>query len=125
MNVKFVVFCLNEVVLETHVEHSNKRSLQKPDQHVAPMVLVIRDSGVTDIHRKGHQEELDGGPEESGPLSHQPRLHVQLKGVDEGLGEKRHKRERERKRRDNEFIQGFILACCYTVTGSFASLITP
>lgn len=74
------MFPLKAVVLETHVEHSNKRSLQQPHQHVAPVVLVIRDSGVTHIHRKGHQEELDGGPEKSGPLSHQSCLHVKLEG---------------------------------------------
>ncbi len=66
--------------METHIEHSNERSLQQPHQHIAPVVLVIRDSGVTDIYREGHQEELDGGPQKSGPLSHQPRLHVQLIG---------------------------------------------
>lgn len=76
----FAQFPLKDVALETHVEHSNKRSLQQPHQHVAPVVLVIRDSGVTHIHREGHQEELDGGPEKSGPLSHQSRLHVKLKG---------------------------------------------
>lgn len=42
------------------------------------MVLVIRDSGVTHINREGHQEELDGGPEKSGPLCHKSRLHVKL-----------------------------------------------
>lgn len=76
----FGLFRLKEVVLDTHIEHSNKRSLQQPHQHVAPVVLVIRDSGVTHIHRKGHQEELDGGPEKSGPLSHQSRLHIKLQG---------------------------------------------
>lgn len=44
------------------------------------MVLVIRDSGVTHINREGHQEELDGGPEKSGPLCYKPRLHVKLEG---------------------------------------------
>ena len=80
---------LKEVVLETHIEHSNERSLQQPHQHVAPVVLVIRDSGVTHIHRKGHQEELDGGPEKSGPLSHQSRLHIKL---EEEIGWKKRSR---------------------------------
>ena len=78
------------VALETHIEHSNEGSLQQPHQDVAPVVLVIRDSGVTHIHREGHQEELDGGPEESGPLSWKSCLHVKL----EGWGEKGQKRER-------------------------------
>lgn len=111
-------FPLKDVALETHIEHSNKRSLQQPHQHVAPVVLVIRDSGVTHIHRKGHQEELDGGPEKSGPLSHQSRLHVKLKGetewkkcrgwyIVEGLrGEKTEKREI--RGRGDVFMQGFI-----------------
>ena len=66
------------VALETHIEHSNEGSLQQPHQDVAPVVLVIRDSGVTHIHREGHQEELDGGPEKSGPLCWKSRLHVKL-----------------------------------------------
>lgn len=72
------VFFLKDVVLETYVEYSNKRSLKQPHQHVAPVVLVIRDSGVAHIHREGHQEELDGGPEKSGPLCCESRLHVKL-----------------------------------------------
>lgn len=72
-------FPLKEVVLETHIKHSNKRSLQQPHQYVAPVVLVIRYSGVSHIHCKGHQEELDGGPEKSCPLSRQSRLHIKLK----------------------------------------------
>lgn len=64
--------------LETHVEHGNKRSLQQPRQHVAPVVLVIGDPGVAHIHSEGHQEELDGGPQKSGPLCRQSGLHVKL-----------------------------------------------
>lgn len=88
--------------METHVENCNKCALQQPHQHVAPVVLVIRDPGVTHIHRKGHQEELDGGPEESGPLRHQPRLHVKLRRNVEwkerrwGWDRRNEKRERER-----------------------------
>lgn len=69
---------LKDIVLEAHIEYSNKGSLQQPHQHVAPVVLVIRDSGVAHIHGKGHQEELDCGPEKSGPLSCKSRLHIQL-----------------------------------------------
>lgn len=76
---KLLQFPSKEVVLETHIEHSNQRSLQQPHQHIAPVVLVIRYPGVSHIHRKGHQEELDGGPEESRPLSNQSRLHIKLK----------------------------------------------
>lgn len=76
LNSSVLPFC--DVVLVTHIEYSNKCSLQQPHQHVAPVVLVIRDSGVTHIHREGHQEELDGGAKKSGPLSHEPRLHVKL-----------------------------------------------
>lgn len=75
---KYLVKPLKEVIPETHIEHGNERSLQQTHQHVAPVVLVIRDPGVAHVHREGHQEELDGGPEKSGPLSHQSRLHVKL-----------------------------------------------
>lgn len=72
------MFPSKDVALETHSEYSNKCSLQQPHQHIAPVMLVIRDSGVTHIHCEGHQEELDSGPEKSGPLSHQSCLHVKL-----------------------------------------------
>ena len=91
---------LREVVVATHIEYSNKRSLQQPHQHVAPVVLVIRDSGVTHIHRKGHQEELDGGPEKSGPLSHKSRLHVKLKDVEKEQRVVDHRWRRDRKERE-------------------------
>lgn len=64
--------------LETHVEHGDKRTLQQPRQHVAPVVLVIRDPGVAHIHREGHQEELDGRPQQPGPLRCQSGLHIKL-----------------------------------------------
>lgn len=112
----FAKIPLKEVVLETHIKHSNKSSLQQPHQHVAPVVLVIRDSGVTHIYRKGHQEELDGGSEKSGPLSRQSRLNVKLEGETEWKqrvvdcggfgGEKTEKREI--RRRDSVFMQGFL-----------------
>lgn len=94
---------MKDVVRETHVEHSDQRSLQQTHQHVAPVVLVIRDPGVAHVHREGHQEELDGGPQKSGPLSNQSCLHVKLergkrveggRDGDDGLDEKRWKREK-------------------------------
>lgn len=79
------------VVPETHIEHGDEGSLQQPHQHVAPVVLVIRDSGVAHVHGEGHQEELDRGPEESGPLRRKSRLHVQLETEWDGK-KGRHKR---------------------------------
>lgn len=79
--------------LETHVEHGYERSLEQPRQHVAPVVLVIGDPGVAHIHGEGHQEELDGGPQESGPLRRQPGLHVEL-----GMGMERRERGQRRRR---------------------------
>lgn len=84
---KCLVKPLKDVVRETHVEHGDQRSLQQTHQHVAPVVLVIRDPGVAHVHREGHQEELDGGPQKSGPLSNQSGLHVKLErgdGVEKG-----------------------------------------
>lgn len=66
------------VVRETHVEHGDQRSLQQTHQHVAPVVLVIRDPGVAHVHGEGHQEELDGRPQKSGPFSNQSGLHIKL-----------------------------------------------
>lgn len=79
---KCLVKPLKDVVRETHVEHGDERSLQQTHQHVAPVVLVIRDPGVAHVHREGHQEELDGGPQKSGPLSNQSGLHVKLERGD-------------------------------------------
>lgn len=76
-----------DVIWETHIEHSDQRPLQQPHQHVAPVVLVIRDSGVAHIHRKGHQEELDGGPKKSGPLRCQSGLHIELEWRGWGMRE--------------------------------------
>lgn len=86
---KCLVKPLKDVVRETHVEHGNQRSLQQTHQHVAPVVLVIRDAGVAHVHREGHQEELDGGPQKPGPLSNQSGLHVKLeRGDGVGKGER-------------------------------------
>lgn len=74
----------DEKVLRTHVEYGDERSLKQAHQHVTPVVLVIRHSSVTHIYRKGHQEELDGGPEKSGPLGYQSGLNVELEGVGGG-----------------------------------------
>lgn len=110
---KCLVKPLKDVVRETHVEHGDQRSLQQTHQHVAPVVLVIRDAGVAHVHREGHQEELDGGPQKPGPLSNQSCLHVKLErgdgvgkgergreegreGDDDGLDGKREKRENGR-----------------------------
>lgn len=83
------VFNCGSVSSETHIEHGNESSLQQPQQRVAPVMVVIRDSGVTHINREDHQEELDGGPDESGPLRHESGLHVQLWREEEEEEERR------------------------------------
>lgn len=93
---KCLVKPLKDVVRETHVEHGDQRSLQQTHQHVAPVVLVIRDAGVAHVHREGHQEELDGGPQKPGPLSNQSGLHVKLeRGDGVGKGERGRKGGKE------------------------------
>lgn len=62
----------------TYSENCDKRPLEEPHQHVAPVVLIIRHAGVTYIHSKGHQEELDGGPQKTGPFCIQPGLDIEL-----------------------------------------------
>ena len=62
----------------THVEDGDESALEEAHQNVAPVVLVIRHAGVAHVHRKGHKEELDCGPDESCPLSPQSRLDIQL-----------------------------------------------
>lgn len=63
---------------ETHVEHGDERALQQPRQHVAPVVLVVGDASVAHIDCEGHQEELDGRPQQPGPLGCQSGLDVEL-----------------------------------------------
>ena len=45
-----------------------------------PVVLVVRHSGIAHIDGQSHQEELNGGPQQTGPLPGEPGLHLQLSG---------------------------------------------
>jgi len=62
----------------TYNENCNERPLEEPHQHIAPVVLIIGHAGVTDIHSKGHQEELDGWPQKTGPFRIQSGLDIEL-----------------------------------------------
>ncbi len=62
----------------TYSENCNERPLEEPHQHVAPVVLIIRHTSVTYIHGKGHQEELDSGPQETSPFCIQSGLNIEL-----------------------------------------------
>lgn len=44
------------------------------------MVLVVGHTGIAHIDRKGHQEELDRGPQQPCPLPAEPGLHIELSG---------------------------------------------
>lgn len=62
----------------THSEHGDERPLQEADQHVAPVVLEVGHAGVSHVQGEGHQEELDGRSDQSGPLAPHPGLDVEL-----------------------------------------------
>lgn len=61
-----------------HREAGHQGSLQEADEDVTPVVLVVGHPSIAHIDRKGHQEELNGGPQQPRPLPAEPGLHVQL-----------------------------------------------
>lgn len=63
---------------ETHSEHGDESPLQQAHQDVAPVVLKVGDASVSDIKRERHQEELDGGSNQSSPLTLHSGMDVQL-----------------------------------------------
>lgn len=69
-----------ELGLEAHSEASHQCPLQESNKDIAPVVFVIRHAGVAHIEGKGHQEELDCGPQQPCPLPTEPRLHIELGG---------------------------------------------
>ena len=62
----------------THSEHSDESSLQQSNQYVAPVVFVVRHTCVSHIQRKRHQEELDGGSNQTRPLPLHSGLDIKL-----------------------------------------------
>lgn len=64
-----------------HRENCDQRPLQKTYDHVAPVVFVVRHTCVSHINGKGHQEELNCGSEEAGPLGCHTCLDIQLHGT--------------------------------------------
>lgn len=61
-----------------HRENCDQSPLQKTHDHVAPVVFVVRHTCVSYINGKGHQEELNCGSEEAGPLGCHTCLDIQL-----------------------------------------------
>lgn len=59
-------------------ENCNQRPLEESNQHVAPVMFIIRHARVTHVHGEGHQEELDGWPQETSPFCIKSSLDVQL-----------------------------------------------
>lgn len=62
----------------TYSENCNERPLEESDKHVAPMMFIIGHAGVTYVHGEGHQEELDGWPQETSPFCIESSLDVEL-----------------------------------------------
>lgn len=63
----------------TYSENCNQRPLEESNQHVAPVMFIIRHAGVTHVHGERHQEELDGWPQETSPFCIQSSLDVELR----------------------------------------------
>lgn len=62
----------------THRENGHQRPLQKTHDHVTPVVFVVGNTRVGHINSIGHQEELDCGTQEAGPLGCHTGLDVKL-----------------------------------------------
>lgn len=62
----------------THIEHSDESSLQQSHQYVAPVVFVVANPCVSNVHRKRHEEELHCGSDQTSPLPLHTCLHIQL-----------------------------------------------
>lgn len=63
----------------TYHEDSNERPLKEAHQHIAPVVFVVRHSGVAHEDGKGEEEKLDCWAHQSGPSTHHACLDVELK----------------------------------------------
>ena len=83
----------------THHQDGHEGSLQQAHEHVAPVVLVVGHPGQPRVDGRRDQEELQGGPQEPGPASLEPRLEVKL-----------HERERERERERDDRCAIMLLA---------------
>ena len=62
----------------TYSENGHHGSLQEANEHVTPVVHVVRHTGQGHIHGRGQQEELDGGAQQPGPFILESGLDVQL-----------------------------------------------
>lgn len=62
-----------------HSEAGHQGALQEAHENIAPVVLVVRYTGVAHIEGEGHQEELHRGPQQPRPLPAEPRLHIELR----------------------------------------------
>lgn len=69
---------LEEVRDISHRENSDQCPLQETHHHVTPVVFVVRHACVSHINGKGHQEELNCGPEETSPFGCQTCLDIKL-----------------------------------------------
>lgn len=65
----------------TYHEQSHERALYESGENVAPVMLVIRHSRQSGVHRGGNQEKLDGRSQQPRPVGLEPSLQVELRNT--------------------------------------------